>query len=182
MPQLENRRVGLLLGAYTLLAMEPLEVIPSRAGSPYAVRTRYGWTLGGLRSGPQPSTSAKVCRTSVKTDQDLESMIKQMYNSEYEENLNSTKKGASVEDREWPTKVEESIYSEEGHYVISLPLTEDKLNLPNNIGMAKGRLEGLKKKEVQEKREVRRRVQEQHEGDGRPGICGASTTGRFATR
>ena len=133
LPKLKSSHVGLLLGSNAFLAMEPLEVIPSREGSPYAVKTRYGWTLGGLRSDPQVrSAGVKVCGTSLKSDEQLERMFTQLYNAEYEENLSSTKRGASVEDREWQKKVDSSIHSEDGHYVIGLPLASEELNLPNN--------------------------------------------------
>ena len=153
LPELEVRDVGLLLGANSFLAMEPLEVIPSREGSPYAVRTRYGWILGGLRSG-QGATAArvKVCRAAVKTDCELENMMTRLYNTEYEENLNSTKKGESVEDRDWLKKVERSIKTKDGHYEVGLPLAEDDLHLPSNRMMAERRLECLRAKLMKNKK------------------------------
>ena len=57
-----NKDIDLLLGANAYLATEPLEVIPSRGeGSPFAVRTRYGWIISGPRR--VSSTPAKLVHT-----------------------------------------------------------------------------------------------------------------------
>ena len=46
----QNEEVELLLGSNAFLAMEPLEVVTSNGeGGPFAVRTRYGWVVSGLR-------------------------------------------------------------------------------------------------------------------------------------
>ena len=39
--------IGLILGSNASAVMEPLEVVPGQEGGPYAVRTRFGWVLGG---------------------------------------------------------------------------------------------------------------------------------------
>ena len=60
--------VGLLLGADAFLAMEPLEVIPSKGpGSPFAVRARFGWIVSGLRGVP-PYIHATNYKTTVRAN------------------------------------------------------------------------------------------------------------------
>ena len=146
LPQPEIAEVGLLLGADAFLAMEPLRVIPSVNGSPYATLTRFGWVICGLNQTASPPDVTTVCRTTVTESKSLEEMIKSFYNYEYAEHLHCTKRGLSAEDRLWMRKVESSIAYERGHYSVPLPLADDNVKLPNNFYMAKARLEKLKTK------------------------------------
>ena len=141
----ESEEVGLLLGANAFLAMEPLEVLPSVNGSPYAVRTRFGWVISGLKSTSKKD-SATVCRTVARQEAaSIEEMVRQMYNQEYEEKLHWDTRGLSVEDKLWTSKVESSVRKQEDdHYEVGLPLMERKL--PRNQAIAERRLEGLKVK------------------------------------
>ncbi|XP_043246524.1 uncharacterized protein LOC122394039 [Amphibalanus amphitrite] len=132
--------VGLLLGANAFLSMEPLQVIPSRNGSPYAVRTRFGWILSGVTSSSATDSGTKVYRTSVN---DIEDMIQGMYDREYEENLNSMKRGLSEEDKKWLTVMEASKKVDRGHYQFSIPLKDEDVVLPNNRVLAERRLTSL---------------------------------------
>ena len=115
LPQPEIAEVGLLLGADAFLAMEPLRVIPSVNGSPYATLTRFGWVICGLNQTASPPDVTTVCRTTVTESKSLEEMIKSFYNYEYAEHLHCTKRGLSAEDRLWMRKVESSIAYERGH-------------------------------------------------------------------
>ena len=49
-------KVSLLIGADVLEALEPVEVRCSINGGPYAVKTKFGWTL----NGPQDSSNRSV--------------------------------------------------------------------------------------------------------------------------
>ena len=138
--QADATSVGLLLGANAFLSMEPLQVVPSRNGSPYAVRTRFGWILSGVTSPSATDCAAKVYRTSVN---DIEDMIQGMYNREYEENLNSMKRGLSEEDKKWLTVMEASKKIDNGHYQFSIPLKDEDVVLPNNRVLAERRLTSL---------------------------------------
>ena len=140
----EGEDVGLLLGANAFLAMEPLEVLPSVDGSPYAVRTRFGWVVSGLKSASEES-SATVCRTVAQQEAaPIEDMVRQLYSQEYEEGLHWNSRGLSVEDKLWMKMVESSVQKQEGHYTIGLPLLDQKL--PNNEAVAERRLKGLEAK------------------------------------
>ena len=79
----KNSEVGLLLGSNAFLAMEPLEVVSSSGtGNPFAVRTRYGWVISGLR-GFSTSTPAKCCKTLAHFDmQHLEKLVQQKISDE----------------------------------------------------------------------------------------------------
>ena len=43
----DNIDVGMLIGANCMKALEPLEIISSRSGGPYAFRTKLGWCIVG---------------------------------------------------------------------------------------------------------------------------------------
>ena len=64
MPKL-NANVGLLIGCNYPQVLQPLEVIPSQNGGPYALKTLLGWSVIGLRFLKQPSE--KNCVFFVKT-------------------------------------------------------------------------------------------------------------------
>ena len=60
-----NEDVGLLLGNDCGYVMEPIEVVPSRDGGPYAIRTRYGWVIGGIRKQRLSAHVNKILLTDV---------------------------------------------------------------------------------------------------------------------
>ena len=143
----EMTEVGLLLGANAFLAMEPRRVIPSVDGSPFAVLTRFGWVISGLNSRSEGRSQTTVCRTAVNDDRaSIEELVRKMYNNEYEENLHSTKRGLSVEDREWLQMVESSMEKKNGHYTAALPVKKPEEKMADNLKMAKNRLEGLRRR------------------------------------
>ena len=144
LPVRDGNEVGLLLGANAHLAMEPLEVLPSREGSPYAVRTRYGWIVVGAT---RHSEAARVNRIAVREEMsEIEEKIRDMYNHEYEERLHSTRKGLSEDDKRFMKMVEATKGHNEGHYEVGIPLADEKTRLPDNVEVAKRRLSSLEKK------------------------------------
>ena len=52
--------IELLLGGNAALAMEPLQVIRSENGGPFAIRTRFGWVLGGAKLSRQVAKLNKI--------------------------------------------------------------------------------------------------------------------------
>ena len=136
--------VGLLLGANAFLAMEPLKVIPSAHGSPYATLTRFGWIVSGLNQRRERTDTTAVFKTTITANAAIEDMIKSLYNHEYEESLHCTQRGLSAEDRLWLQTVENSISHFGHHYSISLPLADKNVELPNNVSIARSRLNKLK--------------------------------------
>ena len=124
--------------------MEPLKVIPSAHGSPYATLTRFGWIVSGLNQRRERTDTTAVFKTTITANAAIEDMIKSLYNHEYEESLHCTRSGLSAEDRLWLQTVENSISHFGHHYSISLPLTGMNVELPNNVSIARSRLNKLK--------------------------------------
>ena len=112
--------------------MEPIRVIPSQNGGPFAVKTRYGWVLGGAEKTNK--SLFKTHRIHVEFDDDC-------YGNRAE-----YMKGPSAEDIKWHSIVESSCKYIDGRYQIALPFRNTHLCLPNNKLVACKRLEQLKRK------------------------------------
>ena len=57
--QEENIEVGMLIGANCMKALEPIAIIPSSNGGPYAYKTKLGWCIVGPIQGYENKTSMK---------------------------------------------------------------------------------------------------------------------------
>ncbi len=83
--------------------------------------------------------------TSVETsDDNLEGMFKEYVNREFEERLDDTRLGMSVEDKKFINIMESSIILHDGHYVTELPFRDREKMMPNNSGQAVAYAERLK--------------------------------------
>ena len=130
-PEIEGD-VELLLGNNAALAMEPLQVVNSKNGGPFAVKTRYGWILisGGNIIDPNVN--------SIWATEECEKINEIMATED---------KGPSAEDGMWCVQVDASCSrTEEGNFQISLPVRRKNLSFPNNRTMAFRGMEAIKKK------------------------------------
>lgn len=124
--------VGLLIGSNAAAVMEPLRVVRSEDGGPYATLTRYGWILSGI---DREDGRCRVNR--IKISQQPEEF----------ENFADVKRGLSREDVRWCLQVESTCkFGSDGKYEIGLPLRSETGALPNNYVMAKQRLDTLKRR------------------------------------
>ena len=124
--------VGLLIGNNVAAATEPIQIVPSQNGGPFAVRTRYGWILGGAEK--MNETRLKAHRLQLHTENELH------------DNRAEYKKGLSADDIQWYSIVSSSCRFVDGHYEIALPFRSASPSLPNNRLVAMKRLEHLKRK------------------------------------
>ena len=58
--------IGVLIGGNCSMALEPLEVIPSEQGSPYAFKTLLGWCIVGAIDETTFDTTVACNRISVQ--------------------------------------------------------------------------------------------------------------------
>ena len=124
--------VGLLLGSNAALAMEPLEVVNSQNGGPFAIRTRFGSILGGGGC----IESATVNSVWVTSEWDKTNG-----------KLATEEKGMSIEDRMRCAQVEAfCTRTEDGKFQIDLPVRHSKVCFPDNRAVAVKRLETLQKR------------------------------------
>ena len=146
LPQIDAG-IELMIGNNVPQAMEPWEVRHSEENGPFAIRTKLGWVVTGpVRDAC--ADRAQVNRTCISvSDHQLCDTFQNMYEQEFPEKNHSVERGLSNQDRKWMKLVQSSCtMSSDGHYEIGLPLRQADRNLPNNLELAKRRLEGLKRK------------------------------------
>ena len=64
--QMDNIEVGMLIGAHCMKGLEPMEIIFSRNGGPFAYRTKLGWCIVGPITTSINDSSVKCHRIAVK--------------------------------------------------------------------------------------------------------------------
>ena len=159
--------IGLLIGRNCPLSLEPVEVIPSREGGPYAYRTRVGWLVSdaiGTKSSTLGSTmkvnfnrcrwpakdistnrASKVCFSVLNNVKDLEveQALKDVWNVETSER-NSEKVSLSMEDRKFLEIMKNNIRMVDGHYELPLPFRDDDPKMPCNRKLAEKRMNSIR--------------------------------------
>jgi len=137
--------VDLLIGQDHSDLLVPREVRKGlQPGSPYAVRTRLGWTL----NGPLSNDTGQEVKVSVNfTDLSLERKLERFWKVEADELLRDPRVGLSMNDKRVLDVYNKTITkNEKGHYELEIPFKSYPLNLPDNRVLAEDRLSGLKKK------------------------------------
>ena len=160
--------IGLLIGGNCSKALEPLEVILSKDGGPYAFRTLLGWCIVGSVGETASSTTISCNRISAQDmasktvalhyfametevkDVGIKQMLHRMYAADFNDHCPS-KKGEditemSVEDRNFMTMMEKECSKEGKHCKLPLPLRAHDEIFPDNRSMAEVRLKNLKKR------------------------------------
>ena len=135
--------VGLLIGVNVPTATEPLCVIPSKNGGPFAVQTRPGWVLNG-QVRFKKHAGVRVTANRIPLEQ-----LKIRHHEELD-GLSSDDLGMSVEDRKWMQLVETSCQQKGTQYEVGLPFRTSP-NLPNSRPVALRRLQALKRKFTDER-------------------------------
>ena len=137
MPKL-NANVGLLIGCNYPQVLQPLEVIPSQNGGPYALKTLLEWSVIGPRVSKGPSE--KNCVFFVKTKfSAVCDMCMDVCSLETTE--------ASIKNKQFLAEVNDSIkLKKNNHYEISFPLKFSNLKPSPNRQFAYQQLMSLKRK------------------------------------
>ena len=165
--------IALIIGVNCSKALEPLEVIPSEQGGPYAFKTLLGCCIVGKiaettfditvacnRISVQDKVSKNVAshyfaRETEVQDIEIEQMLKKIYTAEF--NDNGTSRAAenitkmSIEDRHFLDLMETECSKEGNHYKLPLPLRNPDAVFPNKKRMAELRLKNLKKRLIKDK-------------------------------
>ncbi|XP_064635262.1 uncharacterized protein LOC135492633 [Lineus longissimus] len=138
LPVVDSHRIELLIGQDVPEALIPLEVKRGEIGAPYAIRTALGWTLNG------PIDSHNQCHmvnvTTTVSDLGLQKQVEKLWKLE---NVGGDDQGMSVNDRKVISLWDKSIQHKDGHYVLPIPFKATDPSLPDNLIMAKRRLEHL---------------------------------------
>ena len=97
-----NIDIGLMIGNNVPKAFEPLEIINSKNDNdPFAVRTRLGWYISGVKSKVFNVRVNRLHVDNIKLDQ----MLTDFYNNDFVD-VNKCERGYSEEDRIWLRKME----------------------------------------------------------------------------
>lgn len=159
-------KVELLIGGNVPKALEPIKVIPSKNGGPYAYLTRLGWCIAGPISGM--STEVKNHLVAVQNeetgqlanhffklssrevkDNTLKEMLLSMYKIDFNENATVNESLAdkySQEESRFLEMMKTNIQLKDGHYELPLPFRDKDVQMPDNRKLALVRLNHLKKK------------------------------------
>ena len=175
--QNDNVCIGLLIGANCMKALEPMQVIASENGSPYACRTRLGWCIvGPIMNGDNKDSISchRVADRDLSTSQmslhhfgikdsikdvTLEEMFKMIYKNDFSEPSRSnssrimvSSNEVSVENRKVLYILEKETVKKDDHYVVPLPFRDENLVMPNNRIQALRRLKCLKRRLLEDER------------------------------
>ena len=142
LPELSTDQVGLLIGQDAPDVLLPVEVRRGEIGSPLAVKTIFGWTV----SGPLSSHSSRVISHFITGD--VKQQMETFWKSEQMPLLQDGEYGASfsVDDLRALKTWNDTIAMDDGHYSLDIPFKHHPPQLPNNILVARQRLEGLKRR------------------------------------
>lgn len=144
-----DAEVELLIGTNVPKCLEPMEVIHSVDGGPYAIRTILGWTVNGPLKGESEEamdcgqTELSVNRVSVV---DLEELWQKQFKTDFPECSVDEQSGMSRDDHKFMELVTNSAEQVNGHYQINLPLRNKDLNMPNNRKIVEQRASCLKRR------------------------------------
>ncbi len=107
-------------------ALQPMRIIGSQDGGPYASKVALGWIINGpIRRKVGKAMHANFTRTEVH--------LMCAACSDFLEASDINEKGMSRNDHRFMNIVESSVKkTSDNHYEISLPVKDDKLKMPNN--------------------------------------------------
>lgn len=135
-----DSEVELLVGVDVSKAMEPWDVVPGESNGPFAVKTVLGWVINGPLCQEICETKYDAKSNFVRMDQNLDQIMLQHFNRDFNERVIEDVSEHSKEDKQFMKIVENSVHMENGHYVMSLPFKNENCKMPNNKNVAYHRL------------------------------------------
>ncbi|XP_030841821.1 uncharacterized protein LOC115924137 [Strongylocentrotus purpuratus] len=135
--------VGLLIENNVPRAAEPLEVVNSENGGPYAYRTLLGWAVSGVI---KPGITRKISSHRVSVKKDIDQQLITMFNHDFSERVADDKPEKSREDQRFLREMKRSTEHIDGHYQVGLPFKDRNVVMPNNRPQAEQRAAHLQRK------------------------------------
>ena len=149
--RLKDCTVNLLIGVDVPEALQPEEGRKGERGGPFALKTKFGWTLNGpLRENETATTQCCMMATSQTTDL-LSKQLQDYFNHEFGDCISDDRRLMSANDKRALKIFEESAKMCDGHYVIAIPWKSSQPCLSNNRCVAERRLEYLRRKLLKNK-------------------------------
>ena len=164
--QLPNAKIGLLIGSNCPKALEPKDVLASKDGGPFAIKTFAGWAIVGplyMCNEEHPTVDChRVAAVEVCSGRHLDhhfmvenkvreivtpQAVNKMFELDFSERTDDKELGYSQEDKQFLKIVTQGIHhTEDGHYEIPLPLCRDDVRFPENREQVFQRAHWLRKK------------------------------------
>lgn len=129
--------VGVLIGSNVPSAMQPLEVIPSVGGSPYAVRLQHSWTIYGPMQMEIKGDTVTSNRIEIKQHQNLREAVVNFFENEYAQKTDeegSNERGASLEDEKFMQTISDGMKHDGSRFSTPLPLRNRDVN-PRTVNL-----------------------------------------------
>jgi hypothetical protein len=160
-PYREDMEIGLLIGLNFPRLLKPRDVVAGQDDDPYAVRTDLGWGVIGCltvmkdrendRDNSEKEPQGRAChfayRTTTKEITPAE--INRLFEGEFSDQKIAGE--MTIQDQRFLSIVKEGIQQRtDGHFEIPLPFKEENITLPNNLQLAKKRLNHLRHKMVKD--------------------------------
>ena len=157
-------KIGILIGGNCPLALEPIQVISSKDGGPYAYKTKLGWCVMGpihdvssskltcnkiaVRNiADQSIATHYFCVPQEAKDQSLTKMLARIYEHDFNENGDSSLINlTSQEDLKFLNIMEKNVVMKDGHYQLPLPFRNPDVEFVNNRSHVLQRANWLKNK------------------------------------
>ena len=158
-PDRSNAKVGILIGSNCPRALEPLCVIQSQGGGPYATKTKLGWCVTGPMGSQANQRPINCNRVNVKSndssryfnfketikDVSIREGMLAMYNLDFHEVSNQL--GLSIDDERF-LKIMSSGKHINNRFHLPLPLRNPDKIVPNNRSQVLQRAYWFKKKMI----------------------------------
>jgi len=165
-PQFPDARIGLLIGSNCPKVLEPVDVLASEDGGPFAIKTFAGWAIVGplyMCGKEHPIVIChRVAAKEVGSGRHLdhhfmvESKVREivtpqalnkMLELDFSERTDNKEQEYPREDKKFVTIVNQGIrHTEDHHYEIPLPFRGDRLWFPDNKEQVLQRARWLRKK------------------------------------
>ena len=150
--KLHGAKVGLLIGSNCSKALEPMDILASATGGPYALKTFAGWAMVGplhmTNTGQQKVDCNRIAAFEVGSEKLLgqhvaiEDKVKEiivplalnkMFELDFHERFDEKNRQYSQEDKKFLKIVHQGIRrTDDNHYEIPLPFRSDDVCFPDN--------------------------------------------------
>lgn len=147
LPNINNSTVDLIIGNDMPFVLEPVEVISSQNGGPFAVKTKLGaWAI----NGPSSRKLINETQNSFFVSSQVNLMCKMC--TDIVSDIDNGKMENSQDQKRFMENAKNTIKLKDGHYEVGLPIKSDKIILPNNESMALQRMNYLQKRFLRDKK------------------------------
>lgn len=139
-----DAQIGILIASDVPKALEPLVVINSENGGPYATKTLLGWAINGplLRQNKTQGIGSFLVNADVKLNQ----VVMDAINRDFNESISDVKTEMSQEEAQFMASVRSTATLNNAHYVVALPFKNPDCRMPNNKEQVEQRARWLRQK------------------------------------